>query len=328
MKRSDPLLNIIITEPDGYNPRAIALLSQLGKVELCHFSDRRFPKVLRTADVLVVKLGLKINRVVLAQAPQLKIIATNTTGLNHIDLEEAKQRHVAVISLRGHTAFLEKIQATPELTWGLLLALVRKIPWAFESVKQGRWNRNSFAGHELQGKVLGILGLGRIGKIMARYGQAFGMAVAACDPNISAAVMKKFGVKKTTMDELFCQADVLSVHVLHTPAMDRLVQARHFRLMKPTAYFINTARGELVDESAMLKALQEKHLAGAALDVMSREDQQGKHLRRHPLRHYAQTHDNLLIVPHLGGAAIEAWQATEEYLAKLVVRHFQNDKRK
>lgn len=314
-------LKILIGEPENYSSTAIAIYQKLGQVFIPK-SKNDFDDFLSQADVLVVRLGIKVDKNLLAKAKNLKAVATNTTGLNHVDLEEAKTRNIAVVCLRGHTSFLEKIHATPELTWGLILGLIRKIPWAFDSVKGGKWDRNSYAGYELNGKVFGILGLGRIGKIMAGYARAFGMQIIATDPNVSKTEMAKLGVKKVSVSHLFRISDVVSNHVLHMPEAEKLVGEKLFRMMKPSALFINTARGELTDEDALLSALRGKWIAGAALDVMRNEDANGCHLKNSPLLSYAQKNQNLLIVPHLGGATVEAWRATEEFLAGLVLNFF------
>lgn len=318
-------LKILIGESENYSPKAIAVYNKLGQVFIPK-SKKEFDNFLSQADVLVVRLGIKVDKKLLSRAKNLKAVATNTTGLNHVDLEEAKRKGVAVVCLRGHTSFLEKIHATPELTWGLILGLIKKIPWSFDSVKNGKWDRNSYAGHELNGKILGILGLGRIGKIIANYAQAFGMQVIATDPNVSETEMKKLGVKKVSLHQLFKIADIVSNHILHTADTEKIVGEKLFKMMKPTALFINTARGELTDENALLGALRGKWIAGAALDVMRGEHANGGHLKNSPLLSYAKKNQNLLIVPHLGGAAVEAWQATEEFLAELVLKHFKNAK--
>lgn len=325
MAISPKKLKILIAEPDGYSPKAVLIYRKLGEVVTKKLKPKEFEKLLPQIDILVVRLGVPVNKELLNRAINLKVIATNTTGLNHVDLEECAKRKIKVISLRGHTSFLIKIHSTPELTWGLILALIRKIPWAFEHVRDGGWNRNEFAGHEICGKTLGIIGLGRIGKVMAEYGKVFGLNVVAVDPYVNNQEMKSLGVKKTSLENLFKNADIISFHVLHVPELNKIIKVEHFRIMKPSAVFINTARGELVDELGLLEALREKWIAGAALDVMDAEDPKGKHLNNNPLINYAKRHTNLLIVPHIGGATIEAWQATEEYLAGLVLEYLKND---
>ncbi|MBI2055597.1 MAG: hypothetical protein HYT42_01760 [Candidatus Sungbacteria bacterium] len=308
--------HIVLAEPQGYSPKALATLRKIGRVY--GWSDGMKVGISKKTDVLVVKLGMRVSKGALDHFPNLKVVATSTTGLNHIDTSEAKRRGIRVISLRGETKFLRNIAPTAEETIGLMIALMRNLPWAFEALKRGEWRRERFYGRELNGRILGIVGLGRLGSMVARYGRAFGMRVIACDPHISARAMARAGVRKVPMDEVFRRSDVVSVHVLLTPNTYHLVKRRHFRLMKPTTYYINTARGELNDEKALLAALRGKWIAGAALDVLTNENPQGSHIRKHPLVAYARKHANLLIMPHLGGASFDAMARTEEFIAEKV----------
>ncbi|MEK9147978.1 MAG: NAD(P)-dependent oxidoreductase [Patescibacteria group bacterium] len=316
---------IILTEPKGYSKTAIAVLNKLGRVY--PWSEaRKKPAILKRAGILVVKLGIKISKPLLDKLPNLKIIGTSTTGLNHIDIEEARQREIQVISLRGEMRFLKTIFPTAEETIGLIIMLIRKLPWGFDAVRAGKWQKEKFYGHELFGKTLGIIGFGRLGSMVAGFGRALGMSVIACDPYVSAAVMRRAGVKKVSMDAVFKRADVVSIHVLLTGKTHNLIKRRHFRLMKPTAYYINTARGEINSEKALLEALEKKWIAGAALDVLANEDPKGRHVKRHPLVRYAKRHRNLIIVPHLGGATFESMARTEEFIAEKIA-HFVQKRR-
>jgi D-3-phosphoglycerate dehydrogenase len=316
-----PGLKILIGEPENYSPKAISIYRKLGKV-LIPKSDRELGKFLPQADVLVIRLGIRADKKLLDKAPNLKAIAANTTGLNHIDLGETQKRKIAVISLRGQTDFLKNVHATPELTFTLVLSLIRKIPWAFDDVKKGRWNRTKYLGNELFGKTIGLLGLGRVGKIVAGYARAFGMKVVAADPAVSAGNMKKVGAKKVSPDKLFKISDIVSVHALYSPGIGEIVKERHLKLMKSSAVFINTARGELTDEAALLKALKKEWIAGAALDVLREENLERKDFGKNSLISYAKRNENLIIVPHIGGATAEAWRMTEDYLAEQVLKQF------
>ena len=309
----------ILTEPKGYSPNAIRTLKKLGQVATWQ-EARTKPAVLKQTTILVVKLGMKISKKVLDQLSNLKIIGTSTTGLNHIDMDEVKRRGIAVASLRGEAEFLSTIFPTAEETIGLIIMVTRNLPWGFDAVRSGKWQKEKFYGHELAGKTLGIIGYGRLGTMVAKFGRVLGMNVIACDPHISSAVMKRAGVKKVTMDAVFKNADIVSNHVLLTDKTHHLVKRHHFKLMKRTAYYVNTARGELNEEAPLLEALKKKWIAGAALDVLENEDPKGGHIRRHPLVRYARTHKNLVIVPHLGGATFESMAKTEEFIAEKVLR--------
>ncbi len=314
-------MTILITEPKDYSEKALNVYRSLGEVK---FGS----KPSADANILVARLAYKIDKSWMDKMPNLKIIATPTTGLNHIDLEEAKKRGIKVISLKGHTSFLKDIPSTAEETMALMMALVRNLPWAFDDVKKGNWNRDRWCGHQFIHKTLGLLGCGRLGKIVAKYAKALGMRILGTDPNVDARTLTRQSVEKVSMDKLFKESDILSIHVslygepsrIIGPSTYNLVKEKHLKMMKPTAYLINTARGEIIDEAALLKALQKKWIAGAALDVMHNEVG-GEHLKNNPLIKYAKTNTNLLIVPHLGGATYEAMQVTEDFIADLVKRH-------
>jgi len=320
---------IWIAEPEDYSPKALEFYRGLGNVHEASEQEnvRKEHPDFKATTILVVRLKYTIDSSWLKNMPDLKIIATPTTGYNHLDLEEIKKRKIKIISLRGHTSFLEKITSTAELALGLLLVLVRRIPASFDDVKAGKWNRDKFKGHQLAGKTLGILGLGRLGKIMASYGKALGMKVIATDPHISESEMSSAGATKVSIEDLFKQADVVSIHVLLTEETKGLVQESHLRMMKESAYLINTARAEIIAENALEKALEEKWIAGAGVDVMWGE-QGGSRFESNVLENsrllkYARNQvnkgkDNIIIVPHTGGATYEAMQVTEEFIADLV----------
>lgn len=307
-------IKIQITEPQDYSEKALATYRSLGEVVL-----GGEPTV--DTEVIVIRLKYKIDKSWMDKMPKLKLIASPTTGLNHIDAAEAEKRGIKVITLRGHTDFLNRITSTAEKALGLMLALVRKIPQAHEHVKAGGWNRDAFKGHQLSEKTLGILGLGRLGKIVAKYGQALGMNVLACDPHVESDAMSRHSAEKVSMEELFKRSDILSVHVLLTDATQNLVKTDHLKLMKPEAYLVNTARAEILEKGALEKALAEKWIAGAAVDVMWDEEGSGAHLADSELWKMAKSgKHNLIIVPHTGGATYEAMQITEEFIADLVKR--------
>ncbi len=307
----------LITEPNDYSQKALALYRSLGRVYFLPELGKKRDQVLKETEILTVRLAHRIDASWLKKMPNLKIIATPTTGLNHIDADEAKKRKVQIVSLKGHTGFLKNIPSTAEETFALVLALVRNLPWAFEDVKKGRWNRDAWRGHQLIHKTMGLLGVGRLGKIVAGYARSFGMRVIGADPNVEERTMKRFGVQKVAPHELFRASDIVSIHVPLEKHTVHLVREKQLRMMQPTAYLVNTARGEIVDERALLRALKNKWIAGAALDVMEHEVE-GRHLVNNPLLKYAKTHSNLFIVPHIGGATFEAMAVTEEFIAGLV----------
>jgi D-3-phosphoglycerate dehydrogenase len=304
------MLRILNVEPDQYSDDARSILRGVGEVIEKNMDRAELMDCIGGFDILVVRLGHQVDAELLSAAPRLKAIVSATTGLDHIDMEFASRRDIAVLSLRGELEFLRTIPATAEHTWGLLLALLRNIPWAHSSVLRGEWRRDRFKGRELQGRRLGVLGLGRIGEKIASYGLAFGMLVNAFDPYGKSAPA---GVAmKDSLEILLQVSDVFSIHVPLNPETEKMIGIKEIYNLPRGSYFINTSRGAVVDEAALLDALQSGHLAGAALDVLTGE----RTNESMPLIEYARAHSNLLLTPHIGGATHESMQATEIFMAK------------
>ncbi len=320
-------LTTVITESNDYSEKVIKLYESMGPVYLWHkLSDTEKDKALSEANIIAIGLSIQFDKNFLDKMPGLKVIATPTTGLNHIDMEHTAKKGIEVISLRGHADFLQNITSTAEHAWGLALSLARGLPWAFEDVKKGNWDRLKWRGHEMKNKTLGIVGLGRLGKMMSRYGNAFGMKVVASDPNVPEDKMKEYGAEKVELPELFKISDVVTLHVLLTDAVYNLAGEEHLRSMKPTALLIDTARAELIEKGMLYKALENKWIAGAGIDVMWDELPDGSHLQKDPLFEYAKTHQNLIIAPHVGGATYEAMEATQYFIGELVHKYFSEKK--
>ncbi len=312
-------MNILITEPSDYSPKALEIYKKLGRVYFYpDLSAKDKKTILPQVNIVVIGLKYQVNAQWIDQIPNLKIIASPATGMNHIDVDYMKSKKIKIVSLRGRKGFLRNVPSTAEETFALILALVRNIPWAFDDVKNGNWDRLAWRGHQLMGKTIGLLGFGRLGRIVARYAKAFDMKVLACDPNVSEKFMKSRGVVKVNMDELFKKSDIVSLHVLLTDGTQNLVKEKHLRSMNPSAYLINTARAELIEEGALEKALKDKWIAGAAVDVMWDEKGDGRHLKNNQLVEYAKKNKNLIILPHIGGATYEAMAVTQDYIAELV----------
>jgi D-3-phosphoglycerate dehydrogenase / 2-oxoglutarate reductase len=306
-------MNILIAESTGFPPAAAERLRQSGNVVLAELDRPALETAVVDADVLWVRLRNRIDAALLMRAPQLKIIATPTTGLSHIDLQAAAANGIQVLSLRGAADFLRTIRGTAEHTIGLMLALLRRLPAAVKHVEAGGWDRTPFRGEELYGRTVGIVGYGRLGRIVARYLHAFEARVLMADyPDWSGEIDP--WVKRVPLEELLAASDIVSLHVNLTPRNEKMIGPKEFAAMKAGAFFVNTARGELIDEAALEEALASRHLAGAALDVIA-----GEPLARpeqHRLIRYAQEHDTLLLTPHIGGCTRESMERTELYLAE------------
>ena len=188
---------------------------------------------------------------------------------------------------------------------------MRNLPWAFDALKEERWERARYGGRELARKTIGLVGYGRLGRMVAGYARAFDMDVLAHDPYVEVE-----DAEAVSLDDLLRRADVVSIHCTFDETTRGLIGARELALVRPSAVLVNTARGEIVDEAALLAALEQGRLAGAAVDTLAGERPDGSHLRDNPLVRYARGHENLIVLPHLGGATVEATERTQLHIAR------------
>ncbi|SIO55299.1 D-2-hydroxyacid dehydrogenase family protein [Paraburkholderia phenazinium] len=235
--------------------------------------------------VVLMRERTRFDANLLARLPRLKLIVSVGMWNAAIDLDAAKSRGIVVSGTTGGDA-----AATPALTWSLILAATRNLYGEAASLRAGGWQTR--VGMDVNGKTLGVLGLGRIGEAVARIGVAFGMRVIAWSQNLSSERAAEVGVQRVEKDELFREADVLTIHLKLGDRTKGLVGARELGLMKPGAYLVNTSRGPIVSEDALIEALQERRIGGAALDVFDEEPLAGGH----PFRFLP----NVLATPHIG----------------------------
>jgi len=245
------------------------------------------------AHALLVRSDTQVTEELIALAPALRVIGRAGIGVDNIDLRAATRRGIAVLNAPGANTV-----SAAEHTVALLLSLVRRIPWASQSMRSGAWDRKSFAGFELRGKTLGVVGLGRIGAHVAAVARALGMTVCAHDPYLPEQRAQDLGVTLLPLDDLLERADAVTLHLPLTESTRHLLDAPHLARMKRGAVLVNAARGELVDESAILAAVASGALGGAALDVFSTEPLPSDS----PLRNA----DRLLLTPHLAASTREA----------------------
>jgi D-3-phosphoglycerate dehydrogenase len=310
---------ILNTIGEEFAPEGKRVLESIAEVEYRVPSQQDLLNAIQDVDAILVGLGLTINREVINAAGNLKAIATATTGLDHIDVAYAEERGIAVVSLRNETEFLNSITGTSELAFGMLISLFRRIPQAFDAVQRYEWDRDAFKGYNLYGKTLGIVGLGRLGCWMARYGKAFGMRVLFFDPNVSQ--MEAGDFTKTNLDKLLTESDAISIHVHLLPETEGMIGEEAIGQMKQGAYLVNTSRGKIVNEAALLQALKSGHLGGYATDVLADElsfPERG--FAKHPLVEYAKVYENVLIVPHIGGMTHDSRIATDVFMAEKLKR--------
>jgi D-3-phosphoglycerate dehydrogenase len=298
-------------------PRVLKPLEAIGDVVELPAQQELLLERLGEFDGLLTSLSVETNRDVLRNAKRLQVIATPSTGVDHIDVAQAKKQGITVLSLKGDTEFLSKITATAELAWGLLLATVRRLPTACAAARMGRWERDTFRGTQLSGKTIGIVGYGRLGKMVAEYGTAFGMRVLVCDVRPMSTPADH---EQVDFDALLQCSDVVSIHVHLSEDTRGLFDEKVFQKMKEGSVLINTSRGAVIDEDALLAVLETGRLAGAGLDVIDGEWR--RDLDEHPLIRYANEHDNLVISPHIGGVTRESQAMAYDRTVQKLVQFF------
>jgi len=263
-------------------------------------------KALADADAVIIRSEHQFNAKLIKAAPQLRLIARAGVGVENVDLAAATARGIVVLNAPGANSI-----AVAELAMALMMALFRRIHLADRSLKDGAWDRSLFAGHELSGKVLGLVGFGRIGREVALRARAFGMDVIAYDPFITPAAAQAADISLVKLPELLTHADVVSLHLPLTDQTRHIIGAAQLKRMKPGAYVINTARGGIIDEGALKTALQRGTIAGCALDVFEHEP---------PNDRWFAGMDNVIVTPHLGAATTESQTKVSIEIAQAVCR--------
>ncbi len=299
-------------EPCSYSEKAISKWKASGYLyEAGSWDEIRTKSTFADVTVLIVRLGAVVDKTILLKFPNLKQLISATTGHDHIDLDTLKELEIVLISLRNHDDFLKKISSTAEHTFALLLALVRNIPSANAHVKNGLWNRDDFRGFQLSGKSIGIIGLGRVGLMVANYAACFGIKVSYYDPDVT---NNQFN-KKNSLQELVKEIDIISIHVHLNESTEHLISNDLLTHCKFGTFLINTSRGKLINEQDVVHALSEGRLAGVAVDVLSTELESieqsilWQHRNKYPI----------IITPHIGGATYDAMWMCEEYVQSLAV---------
>lgn len=311
-KSSNPGVNrpkIFVTQP--LFPQHMELLRQYCDVDVYDAGGPPPRSILlqraRDKDGIICMVGDKIDAEVMDLSPNLVVISTNSVGYDHIDVEEATRRGIYVTNTPGVLT-----EATADLTWALLLAVARRIVEADNYLRAGKWKivwtPTFFVGADVYGKTIGIIGFGRIGQAVAKRAKGFGMKILYYDvvrapPEREA----ELGAEFVPIKELLKNSDFVSIHVALTKETRYMIGEKELRMMKPTAFLINTSRGPVVDEAALVKALEEKWIAGAALDVFEQEPVSPDN----PLIKFS----NVVLTPHIGSASISSRTKMSELAA-------------
>jgi D-3-phosphoglycerate dehydrogenase len=309
-------MKILITESEDFSQYAVNEVEKYFNVTKCNFNFvEELTDIITDFDILFIRLRFKLTKEILEKAPQLKYILTATTGLDHIDAHYFESMGGTIISLKGETEFLGSIPSTAEYTWALLMALIKKIPSAFDDVKKGNWNRDDFKGNNLKGKNFGIVGLGRVGKQVANFAEVFQMNVGYFDTDLVTSKFKSF----TSPNKLFAWADIISIHIPYNSENDNFVNALLLQSCNPNTILINTSRGNVWDENAIAELLEKKKIKGIATDVLQNEFDKTT-IIVNPLIKLAKENSNLIITPHIAGASYESMEMTENFIVEKFIK--------
>ena len=295
----------VVLVAEELSPAGIALLESSFEVRFTDGADRgKLLPALADVDAVIVRSATQIDAEAIAAAPRLRVVARAGVGLDNVEVEAATKAGVMVVNAPS-----SNIVSAAEHAVALLLALARNVPQAMASLKDGKWKRSAYTGVELQDKVVGILGLGRIGVLVAERLAAFDMTVIAYDPYVPATRSAQLGVRMVSLEELLAEADFISVHLPRNAETTGLIGDRELHLVKPSVRIINAARGGIVDEAALADALRDGRVAGAGIDVYAKEP-----CTDSPLFGF----DNVVATPHLGASTHEAQEKAGTQVARSV----------
>lgn len=299
------MYKILVSDP--LQASGIATMREAGHevVELAPEDKPRLAEILPDFDALVVRSGTTVTAELLAAGTRLKVVGRAGIGVDNVDIEAATARGILVVN-----APTANLMSATEHTFALLLSLMRRVPEADQALKAGKWDRKRFVGGELQGKTLGIIGFGRIGQRVAKRAQAFDMKVIAFDPHLDAEVIRRHDAEPLALDELLGRADAITLHVPLAEGTRNLIDAERFARMKDGAVLVNCARGGVVDEAALLAALDSGKLSGAGVDVFAQEPLEDFTLAAHP---------KVVATPHVGAQTREAQLRIANDTARMVL---------
>jgi D-3-phosphoglycerate dehydrogenase len=300
-------MQIGILEPKMFSSSAISLLKKIGNVSCYNGSNLK--QFLSPLNILFVRLSYNIDKSFLTNCPNLQWICSPTTGHNHLDIDCLKVNNINIITLKDEKCFLKSIRAPPEHTFGLILSVLRRYSIAFTDISNGIWDRDKCRGEELSGNKIGIIGLGRVGHQVAKYCDAFGAEIMWHDN--CEVISNPNWIKLDSVLDVIKSSRVIILCADYKKNQKPIIGKIEIKNLHER-YFINTSRGELVDEEALIETVQRGKLAGVALDVITNENS----LNKLSIWQELTLTQNVIITPHIGGITKESLKKTEIYIAE------------
>lgn len=308
---------VLVTVPVDHIKETRNVLENIGDVIYLKYpSKEELLNVIPECDALFPNVRLMIDRTIVDKARRLRVISTPSIGTDHIDLSCCKSRGIDVLSLAEDHEIMKEIPSTSEYAFGLMMNLVKSMPWAYQSVLEGGWSDVKFKGRDLKGRNLGIVGAGRIGSRLVRLALAFEMNVFINDILDKSEIV---GAKQVGVDELLSRSEIISLHIPLNEMNESLVNKSWFDKMNGV-YFINTSRGAVINENDLVAALESGKVKAAALDVLCGETT--GNISDNILVQYAKTHTNVMITPHCAGKATDGQIVTFTHAARKLIKYF------
>lgn len=306
------MLKILNLEPVNFSAKAKETVQQFfvyDELVSNNLSEHQY-----NSNIIIVRLKRIIDKALIDKFPRLAYIVTATTGTDHIDVKHCIEKGIKILSLKPYADFLATIPSTAEHTIALMLALIRNIPKAVNSVEKGQWNRNEFFGQQLKGKKLGIIGMGRTGKMVSKFARAFNMMTGYYDPAVT--VNDADVIKYSSIEKLIYTSDIISIHVHLADDTFHLINEKLKTSFNSEKYLVNTSRGKIIDEKFVYQLLREGLLKGVATDVLEDEfgDVSTNWLHRAMIEGL-----NVIITPHIGGATMDALHSCEEFICNKLI---------
>lgn len=294
----------------------LAKLKDISNFNYVPSSLEKIKKKLNSADIYISSAKIKVNKELLKNAKNLKFVFSPSTGTDHIDLDELKKKKIKCFHIAKEKNLLNTFTATSELVFALILILNRSLIVNYKQIIKNSWSREKFSGIQLFNKTLGIIGLGRLGKITSKIGQGFGMKVIGYDTNKK---IKLKNVQNVSLSFLLKNSDIISLHIHLNDKNVNFINKKKLKLMKMNSTLINTSRGKIINEKDLLYFLKKRKTFKAGLDVIDGEWLDKNKFKKHPLVNYAKKNDNLIIFPHIGGSTFESIFGARLHVVKKII---------
>ena len=306
---------VLYTGPAEFTKTLQGVIGKDFIVERSEPDDSLLTKFASTDVLMDASMKVRISAETIKKAANLKLIVTATTGADHIDQQALVARNIPILTLAGQKEFLKGLSSAAEHSWLLLLATARKLRSSIHHVEQGGWDRVQFPGIMIRNKTLGVIGMGRIGSLMSGYAKAFEMNVLGYDSEI-----KKFSSDAipSELNELLAKSDIVTIHIPRNDKTKNFFDAKKINRMKQGSLLVNTSGGSIIDEKALVHALEEGRVAGVGVDVLTTEPKN----EESPLWRYAKDHENVIITPHIGGFCPEAVGLSIRFSGERIVNYF------